>query len=313
MKDRVPTQVINGAIRMAQYDENGDLVGYIYLKRADEPSEAGTPYSKNAVLTDATATAIGLTPASNPTPNDAFAKIAERISGLSDKTYGRIAALEKNTLFPPTLFPTSGTFTAAASGRYRFTAVGAGGSGSKSYSYTDPISYTVPGGGGGGGAVAVCVKEMTAGEQISFTISNGAVTLAGVMTAGKGGDASSAKAGSTGGAGGTAVQLGSLPVELYNGTDGEGKKKVQHNVSQSEAGVGGNTTRDFAGQITYHYYAAERGDDGSINRNQYGGKGQFTYFDLGYGGSGGYGDAIQVTMPGVSGGNAGLVVEYLGA
>ena len=46
MKDRVPTQVVNGAVRMAQYNASGTFTGYIYLKRADEPSEPGTPYNK---------------------------------------------------------------------------------------------------------------------------------------------------------------------------------------------------------------------------------------------------------------------------
>lgn len=79
MKDRVPTQVVNGAVRMAQYNASGTFTGYIYLKRADEPSEPGTPYNKNNVLTDATAAALGLT-SDNPTPNDAFARIAARFA-----------------------------------------------------------------------------------------------------------------------------------------------------------------------------------------------------------------------------------------
>lgn len=79
MKDRVPTQVVNGAVRMSQYNASGTLTGYIYLKRADEPSEPGTPYNKNNVLTDATAAALGLT-SDNPTPNDAFARIADRFA-----------------------------------------------------------------------------------------------------------------------------------------------------------------------------------------------------------------------------------------
>ena len=76
MKDRVPTQVINGAVRMEQLDENGNSLGYSYWKRADEPSEEGTPYNKNNVLTDETATALGLDVGRNPVPNDAFRAIA---------------------------------------------------------------------------------------------------------------------------------------------------------------------------------------------------------------------------------------------
>lgn len=76
MKDRVPTQAVNGAIRMEQLDAEGNHIGYIYLKRADEPSEEGTPYNKNNVLTDETAMALGLIADNNPSPNDAFAQIA---------------------------------------------------------------------------------------------------------------------------------------------------------------------------------------------------------------------------------------------
>lgn len=85
MKDRVPTAVLeNGAVRMEQFDASGNSLGYVYLRRADAPSEDGTPYSKNAVLTDATADALGLTAANNPTPNDAFAKIAQKFIQTSD-------------------------------------------------------------------------------------------------------------------------------------------------------------------------------------------------------------------------------------
>ena len=89
MKDRVPTKVLaNGALRMEQFDADGNSLGYVYLKRADEPAEPGTPYSKNAVLTDDTAAALRLDEEANPTANDAFAKIAERLlSGGTVETF----------------------------------------------------------------------------------------------------------------------------------------------------------------------------------------------------------------------------------
>lgn len=76
MKDRVSTQVVNGAIRMEQLDAEGNHLGYIYLKRADEPIVEGTALSKKNVLTDETAAAVGLDPADDPTPNDAFFKLS---------------------------------------------------------------------------------------------------------------------------------------------------------------------------------------------------------------------------------------------
>lgn len=46
-KDRVPTQVLpNGAVRWEQFDSNGNSLGYVYLKRADEPTEVGNAWNK---------------------------------------------------------------------------------------------------------------------------------------------------------------------------------------------------------------------------------------------------------------------------
>lgn len=45
--DRVPTEVLsNGAARWEQFDSSGNSLGYVYLKRADEPAVVGTPINK---------------------------------------------------------------------------------------------------------------------------------------------------------------------------------------------------------------------------------------------------------------------------
>ena len=45
--DRVPTEVLsNGAVRWEQFDSSGNSLGYVYLKRADEPAVVGTPINK---------------------------------------------------------------------------------------------------------------------------------------------------------------------------------------------------------------------------------------------------------------------------
>lgn len=45
--DRVPTEVLaNGAVRWQQFDSAGNSLGYVYLKRADEPTEPGTPLNR---------------------------------------------------------------------------------------------------------------------------------------------------------------------------------------------------------------------------------------------------------------------------
>lgn len=72
MTDRVPTQILeNGAIRYAEYDSSGNFVQYRYLLPADEPTQAGTPLNKANLLTDATATELGLSSGA-PTVNDAL-------------------------------------------------------------------------------------------------------------------------------------------------------------------------------------------------------------------------------------------------
>lgn len=62
------------------------LTGDVYIfdvERAEgNVSEAGTPYNKASVLSDATATALGLTSAA--TPNDAFNAIATWINDVTD-------------------------------------------------------------------------------------------------------------------------------------------------------------------------------------------------------------------------------------
>lgn len=45
--DRVPTEVLsNGAVRWEQFDSSGNSLGYVYLKKADEPAVVGTPIDK---------------------------------------------------------------------------------------------------------------------------------------------------------------------------------------------------------------------------------------------------------------------------
>ena len=79
MKDRVGTQILeNGARRYAQYDSSGTLQGYVYLLLADEPTEVGTALNKANLLSDATATALGLS--GDPTVNDALAKLVHTTS-----------------------------------------------------------------------------------------------------------------------------------------------------------------------------------------------------------------------------------------
>lgn len=70
MKDRVPqypgrVQLLPVTGQANKYD----------MTLADEPTEQGTPLNKANLLTDATATALGLDPNDNPSVNDAFGAV----------------------------------------------------------------------------------------------------------------------------------------------------------------------------------------------------------------------------------------------
>lgn len=73
MKDRLSKYP--GRVKLTPVAGQADTFDMI---RADEPEEAGTPLNKNSLLKDETAEAIGLDPASDPTPDDAFGKLAEK-------------------------------------------------------------------------------------------------------------------------------------------------------------------------------------------------------------------------------------------
>lgn len=300
MRDRIPTQVLeNGAIRVEQFDENGNSLGYTWIKRADEPLENGTPYSVNSVLTDETAQSIGLDVTENPTPNQAFAKLAERLVGL-DGARAIIDALERNTIFPHQGFIASGAFTAYKTGRYRITAVGAGGTGGE-HNYNDTNNREYTGGGGGAGGVGTVIIELQAGEQINFSISSGNATVEGIMIshAGENGkDARGTTIASGGKGGSVSVLSAEYSVNVYNGGNGEnGKNNGNTPAHLTDSAHGGDISYDFAGQLV-------------VNQS-HNGLGIFNRYNLGYGGRGGYG-AANSTTAGAIGGSAGIIIEYLG-
>lgn len=302
MKDRVPTEVLeNGAVRMEQFDASGNSLGYIYLKRADAPKESGTPYSKNAVLTDTTATAVGLNAADNPTPNDAFAKIATRIKGLDDAGE-RLAILEENTYFPDgvSFFAVSGTFTAPRDGRYRITCIGGGGGGGNG-SYSSSSQNKEHGGGGGGsGGIAVGIIKLSADQTLNISISAGVAAVSPYLTAGKGGNGGNgtARGSGAGGAGGSAeAQLSG--AKLYPGNSGHNGSAFKDVTTAEDARArGGDAPYFFGGNLAAGKYAND-------------GKGLFADYLFGFGGAGGLRSA-NMSADGREGGPAGVVIEYMG-
>jgi len=67
--------------------EDGSGTYYITLTRADQPTADGTLLNKANLLSDTTATALGLTPADALTVDDAFAEIASSLDGKADDTH----------------------------------------------------------------------------------------------------------------------------------------------------------------------------------------------------------------------------------
>lgn len=72
MKDRIPKYP--GRVMLTPVSGQTNIYDMV---RADEPEEVGTPLNKNTFLTDETAEELGLDPADDPTPNDAFNAIGK--------------------------------------------------------------------------------------------------------------------------------------------------------------------------------------------------------------------------------------------
>lgn len=90
MRDRTPTKMIEqgdgaGAIRYAEYnEETGELIGYRYLKPADEPTDTGTPLTKQTLLTDETEVNL-FGNAADRTVNEALNHIGARLYQIAER------------------------------------------------------------------------------------------------------------------------------------------------------------------------------------------------------------------------------------
>ena len=85
MRERIPTRLLgNGAGRYGLYNEDGNLVQYVYIRPEDEPTQEGTPLNKAVLLSDETAAAIGLED-EDPTVDGALAALAEAVDGKQTK------------------------------------------------------------------------------------------------------------------------------------------------------------------------------------------------------------------------------------
>lgn len=79
MRDRLPTKTLdNGALRYGVYDEEGNFLRHEYLALDDEPTDDGTPLSKDALLKDSTEVSL-FGSAADRTVDEAFAGLAAQI------------------------------------------------------------------------------------------------------------------------------------------------------------------------------------------------------------------------------------------
>ncbi len=312
MKDRVPTKIIDGAIRMEKLDENGASLGYIYLKRADAPIEAGTPYCKASILTDKTASAIGLDASLDPTPNDAFYLIANRLQALDGYASERTKALENNVLFPHVLLSNTSVYTAQNYGRYRITVVGCGGNGGAGYKTSGSVYKS--GGGGGAGGVGTVTLSLNKGDTLKLTFASNAITLRNntegidILKVFGGSDGTDGYGSGRGGEGGNCEDLsdGKFEVALYPGNSGSDGTSDTEAMTYEDAGSGGNVSYYFSGQSVTNDYTVSA----PYLIPAKSGTGIFAEYDLGYGGAGGY--YYAGSIPACNGGKAGAVIEYMG-
>ncbi|MCL2391979.1 MAG: hypothetical protein FWC66_05145 [Oscillospiraceae bacterium] len=82
MVDRISTKVTpNNAIRFAEEDESGVLLGHRYFRLDDEPEVEGTPINKATLLDDIVSAALNLA-GDNATPNNALAELLALFNGI---------------------------------------------------------------------------------------------------------------------------------------------------------------------------------------------------------------------------------------
>lgn len=270
MKDRTPTQVLaNGAIRYGIYDSEGALLRYEYIKPEDEPTQEGTPLNKATLLSDDTASGLGLT--GDPTVDDALSATTSLLSRL---------VIEK--------IVTSCAWTAPKAMRQKFRIYAVGGGGGHGGNY---------GGGGGGGYIQISDLTIPAGTPVSITC--GAVGTGGDSTT-DGGDGGTTTFGTyltaAGGKGGKSTANGG-----HGGDGGSGGGGGYPNDSNQNGGNGGNgSTYGGGGGGGKGANGGKGGNGGTYGGGGGGGSGRVSEGGSGgtYGGNGGAGVYDNVTTPG---------------
>ncbi len=188
MKDRISTYP--GRVTLTPVEGQTNTYD---MQRADDPIQEGTPLNTANLLTDETATALGLDPADNPSVNDALGAVGETAGNALPKTGGTmtgnlilnadptadLGAATKQ--YVDNKVASTGTYHTeiiTASGDWQVpggvTSVfvrifGGGGCGSGSGS----TGYY--GGGGGGGHMATSTISVAPGTMIPITIGAGGV------------------------------------------------------------------------------------------------------------------------------------------
>lgn len=92
MNNRQPTPGKEGRVKLT-FDDGS--VKYAQMEMADDPLEDGTPWAKETVLTDETASIYGLD--ASATPNDVFKKIPQFMSGKAEAEIGKYTGTGEST------------------------------------------------------------------------------------------------------------------------------------------------------------------------------------------------------------------------
>lgn len=239
--------------------------------RADEPQEVGTPLNKANLLTDDTATMLGLDP-ETATPNDAFNVIAA--TNIKDLVIKKIV--------------TSQTWVAPKAKNQLFKVFCVGGGGGGGYYWYDNSDNYTSGGGGGSGYIEIADLTIAEGTNISI------VCGAGGASADSRGSTMGEVRGQPGFDGGTTT-FGPY-LSAAGGKAGKGGASNTSSVSGSggdgEAGGGGGRYGHGGNGRTYGGGGGAGAGNSSVatnggNGGTYGGGGGGGYAKSGNGGTGG--------------------------
>jgi hypothetical protein len=301
LRDRIPTQPNRRLIA----PEGGGTPFYATVERADNPASGneGTPLNKANLLTDATATGLGLS-GDGATPDAALGALTKFVNPNEGTTAGvlghtatpgfvELVRYTATSMFDPASYP-------SVNNKYDVYIVGGGGGGGANM------------GSGGGGGYCKLIKNLTltastivaVGSGGASTTNGGTTSFAGYTAAGGSAGISGSQA--TGGAGGSGGGTGG--GSSYYGGAGGSRGSSGYNCAPVSLGSGGQGGGCLSYTPVNPYNGIEYGCGGGGAGANGGGSGGNTRGTPVYPseGGGGAGDSnLAATMHGGNGGGGG--------